>query len=330
MVVSGLQRHAQELVGMRHRHRISRFRRRPEAGVPKRMTQIYDLSDPANPVFIRDFGLPGQQPGGVGPPPTEPSRQPISMVRLAIACTSATAPLLGGVVADRRSREAAERSEGSDRRENLLLSAGRSARSASERRRAHRVSAARGWNRHVREVPVPSGKSDGQAADARLPRAHQRVDRQRMPRGRARWSVSPTSRPNRSPSACRTGPCPRRAATSAARGGRFGTHSSNENLRADLLQARHVFLPVQCRRARRRRPRSIQSARDRLLHSGDHRQDRQALRRDRRRHERCKIAIQTNNVEVDDRGYIYIVDRANTGMHILELTGEARRVANLQ
>src|ERR1043166_5933319 len=29
--------------------------------------------------------------------------------------------------------------------------------------------------------------------------------------------------------------------------------------------------------------------------------------------DRCKIAIQTNNVEVDDRGYIYIVDRANTG-----------------
>jgi hypothetical protein len=36
--------------------------------------------------------------------------------------------------------------------------------------------------------------------------------------------------------------------------------------------------------------------------------------------ERCKIAIQTNNVDVDDRGYVYIVDRANTGMHILELT----------
>jgi hypothetical protein len=38
--------------------------------------------------------------------------------------------------------------------------------------------------------------------------------------------------------------------------------------------------------------------------------------------------IQTNNVEVDDRGYIYIVDRANTGMHILELTGPARAIAN--
>ena len=45
--------------------------------------------------------------------------------------------------------------------------------------------------------------------------------------------------------------------------------------------------------------------------------------------ERCKVAIQTNNVEVDDRGYIYAADRANTGLHILELTGAARKVANL-
>ena len=45
--------------------------------------------------------------------------------------------------------------------------------------------------------------------------------------------------------------------------------------------------------------------------------------------QQCKIAIQTNNVETDDRGYIYIVDRANTGMHILELTGEARAIAGL-
>jgi hypothetical protein len=44
--------------------------------------------------------------------------------------------------------------------------------------------------------------------------------------------------------------------------------------------------------------------------------------------ERCKVAIQTNNVDVDDRGYIYIADRANTGLHILELTGAAREVAN--
>jgi hypothetical protein len=46
--------------------------------------------------------------------------------------------------------------------------------------------------------------------------------------------------------------------------------------------------------------------------------------------ERCTTSIQSNNVETDDRGYIYVVDRANTGMHILELTGDARAAAGMQ
>ena len=46
--------------------------------------------------------------------------------------------------------------------------------------------------------------------------------------------------------------------------------------------------------------------------------------------EKCKIAIQTNNAEVDDRGYIYAVDRAGTGMHILELTGAPRKIVGLK
>jgi hypothetical protein len=32
----------------------------------------------------------------------------------------------------------------------------------------------------------------------------------------------------------------------------------------------------------------------------------------------------TNNVEVDERGYAYIVDRGSLGLHVLELTGAAR------
>jgi len=43
----------------------------------------------------------------------------------------------------------------------------------------------------------------------------------------------------------------------------------------------------------------------------------------------CAVQVQTNNVNIDDRGYIYIVDRAGTGTHILELTGEARQIVGL-
>src|SRR4029077_11246442 len=32
--------------------------------------QVYDLSDPARPVFIRNFGLPGHEPGASGPVPS--------------------------------------------------------------------------------------------------------------------------------------------------------------------------------------------------------------------------------------------------------------------
>ena len=41
---------------------------------------------------------------------------------------------------------------------------------------------------------------------------------------------------------------------------------------------------------------------------------------------RREVAIQTNSVEVDDRGLIYLADRADTGLHIVELTGAARTI----
>ncbi|NNC63163.1 MAG: hypothetical protein HKN84_00125 [Gammaproteobacteria bacterium] len=45
---------------------------------------------------------------------------------------------------------------------------------------------------------------------------------------------------------------------------------------------------------------------------------------------RCKVAIQTNNVNYDERGYIYALDRANTGLHILRLTGPAAEIVDAE
>jgi hypothetical protein len=113
------------------------------------------------------------------------------------------------------------------------------------------------------------------------------------------------------------------------RGGRFGTHSSNENM-TPVYYGRVLFLahfnagvraidvrnPLQPVEIGYYIPAVTGKTDKRCVGAGAD--------------QRCKIAIQTNNVDVDDRGYIYIVDRANTGMHILELSGSARRVANLQ
>ncbi|MBP1095700.1 hypothetical protein JOE50_006230 [Bradyrhizobium japonicum] len=110
------------------------------------------------------------------------------------------------------------------------------------------------------------------------------------------------------------------------RGGRFGSHSSNESMAPVYYKklAFIAFFNAGVRALDIRDPYhpkeigyfipSITSATDKRcipIEGG----------------ERCKVAIQTNNVETDDRGYIYIVDRANTGLHILELTGPARAVA---
>jgi hypothetical protein len=46
--------------------------------------------------------------------------------------------------------------------------------------------------------------------------------------------------------------------------------------------------------------------------------------------EHCDRVISTNNVNIDDRGYLYAVDRSKAGLHILELTGEAREIVGLE
>jgi hypothetical protein len=112
------------------------------------------------------------------------------------------------------------------------------------------------------------------------------------------------------------------------RGGRFGTHSSNESF-TPIYYKRILFLahfnagvravdirdPLHPREVAYFIPAITAHTEPRCIRVGGT--------------DRCKVAIQTNNVEVDDRGYIYVVDRANTGVHVLELTGAARAIANL-
>jgi len=101
------------------------------------------------------------------------------------------------------------------------------------------------------------------------------------------------------------------------RGGRFGAHSSNEN-QPPMYAGKYIFVawfnagvraidisdPFNPREAGHYIPATTDKTDKRCLKTASG--------------ERCKVAIQSNNLEVDDRGYIYVVDRANTGLHILE------------
>jgi hypothetical protein len=116
---------------------------------------------------------------------------------------------------------------------------------------------------------------------------------------------------------------PEKSGDFCSRGGRFGTHSSNESF-APVYYKRIMFFAhfnagVRALDIRDPfRPREIAY----YIPAATARTEKRCVGKGAE--ERCKIAIQTNNVEVDQRGYIYAVDRANTGMHILRLTGAAR------
>ena len=110
-------------------------------------------------------------------------------------------------------------------------------------------------------------------------------------------------------------------------GGRSGTHSSNESFTPiyynRVLFIAHFNAGVRALDIRDPyRPKEIGY----FIPGITDKTDQRCAGEGAERH--CKVAIQTNNVEVDDRGYIYAADRANTGLHILELTGPARQVAN--
>ena len=111
-----------------------------------------------------------------------------------------------------------------------------------------------------------------------------------------------------------------------SRGGRFGAHSSNENM-TPIYYRKLVFVSyfnAGVRAVDIRDPFDPKEA-GRFIPATTKNTDPRCVTVDGQ--ERCKTAIQTNNVEVDDRGYVYIVDRANTGMHVLKATGKVAAIA---
>jgi hypothetical protein len=90
--------------------------------------------------------------------------------------------------------------------------------------------------------------------------------------------------------------------------GRFGAHSSNESF-SNVFHKRIVFIA--------------------FFNAGVRAVDiRDPLKPVEIGHY-VPVNANTNNVEVDERGLVYIVDRGGLGLHILELTGAARAISRL-
>ena len=270
------------------------------SGVPgwrtRRMTQVYDLSDPARPRFIRDFGLPGQQPGATGPVPTG-LHGPIStgprgnrvyfgygtnahgvlqIVDRAKLLSGPLDPTEANLSYPQVGRLDLPATMGAHTTFPILgLEVGEFAPDRAGAKRDFVLIVNEALASHCGEARQMVWLAD--------------VSDEARPMTVSGWTV-----PQRSGNFCAKG--------------RFGAHASNESF-APVFYRRLVFV-------------SWFNAGVRVLDIRD------PLRPVEAAHFIPAGNPLTNNVEVDERGFIYIVDRGALGLHILELAGEARRIAN--
>jgi hypothetical protein len=281
-----------------------------------RMTQVYDLSNPEHPVFIRNFGLVGQEPGStVTPVPTE--------LHGAISTGPEGNRIYFGYGTDKNGilqivdREKLLKGAREPTPANLLypqvgilnLSAFNGAHTTFP----------------VLGMPIAEFAHDKEPTRDIVVVTNEAIAEECQEPRQMVWFVDVTSEAR--PMVISSWTVPEASGDFCSRGGRFGSHSSNENMTPifykRLMFFAHFNAGVRVLDIRDPyHPREVAHYIPAVTPRGDKR----CATVDGQQH--CAKVIQTNNVEVDDRGYIYIVDRAGNGMHILELTGAARRIAD--
>jgi len=284
----------------------------------KRMTQVFDLSDPSKPVHIRDFGLIGQEPGSTGAVPTE-LHGPISTGPQGNRVYFGYGTNKGGVlqIVDREK----------------LLNGPKEPTPENLRYPVVGQLDMLPFNGAHTVFPMPkmpiaefAKDKDGKVRDFVMIVDEQILNECQEARQLVFFvDVTIESRPM----VVSNFSVPEASGNFCQRGGRFGSHSSNESM-APVFYKKIAFIAYFNAGVRAVDVRNPYQPKEigYFIPPITEATDKRCIKVDGV--DRCKTAIQSNNVESDDRGYIYVVDRANTGMHILELTGEARAIAGLQ
>jgi hypothetical protein len=290
-------------------------------GWRSRGVKIYDLSDPEKPRFIRDYGLVGQEPGSKGEPIPQPLHGPIRLGnRVYFGYGTSVSGTLQIVDRDKLLKgNPASANPFAPTAENILYAQlGRL--ELYPNTGAHTAFPVLGMS-----IAEFSKMEKGKTADFVVVVNESTQNECREYRHMVFFvDVTDETRPF----SVSNFDVPEASGDFCSRGGRFGAHSSNESF-TPIYYKRIIFVTYFNAGVRAvdirdpYRPKEVGYYIPAITDKTDKRCVPNAGGG-----ESCKVAIQSNNVEVDDRGYIYIVDRANTGMHILELTGGARAIAN--
>ena len=283
------------------------------SGVPgwrtRRMTQVVDLADPARPRLLRQFGLPGQQPGASGPQPVG-LHGPISLGKAGNRVYFGYGVNSDGVlqIVDRRKLLEGPAEPTAD---NLLAP------------QVGRLDLGPEIGAHT-ALPLPAmPMRDGSRRDFVLVVGEAVADNCRETRQMA-WMVDVGEEAR--PRVVSHFTVPEASGDFCRRAGRFGTHSSNESAAA-VYYRKVVFLAhfnAGVRAVDIRDPYSMKEI-GYYIPAVNARTASQCAGGD----PDCRPATQTNNVEIDERGLIYSVDRAGSGMHILRLSEDGKKAAGL-
>jgi hypothetical protein len=280
---------------------------------------IYDLSDPAKPVFIRSFGLPGQEPGSSVPMPPVGIHTVLSTGPKGNRVYMNYGNAGNGIVEilDRRKLLDGPKEPSDDNLRYPIV--GRidfppdvGVHTSFPLPQVQLSEFSKQKYGSVKDFLIITGqghKADTECQETRQILHTMDVTTESKPLGVATWTV------------------PEASGNFCSRGGDFGSHSTNENFTL-IYYNRMMFAtfhnagvrvldvrdPYHLKEIAYYIPAITDKTNPSCSGKGASRQ--------------CKTVIDTNNVEVDNRGYIYITDSVGTGMHILQLTGSARELAD--
>ena len=289
----------------------------PDGWTTDRGLKIFDLSNPAVPIFIRNYGMVGSEPGATEPPVRDPGIHEATRLGNRVYLAYGTSGEGAFQIVDRTELLTGGPAATPD---NLL------APLIAQLNMPDYWGGHTAWAMHEVELPEYELFEEGTPRDFVILTSESTSNSCQEPHHHMTFMVDITDEAHPFPVA--NFQVPESEGDFCDRGGRFGTHSQNWSY-TDVFYKKLVFFSyfnAGVRAVDVRDPYHPKEVAFFIPATTENTDERCA---EFDGVEQCFIAIQTNNVEVDERGLIYLFDRANTGLHIVRLTGDAKKIADL-